>query len=81
MVTNAEQADPGLPIEEQAEMFARNVIAGHPQGSVRRIILYSALAGNLMGLAILTNGHPLGIAMGVIGAVAFVLLLATDQLL
>lgn len=44
MVTTAEDQgiDPGLSLSDQAEVFAREVIAGHPQGAVRRIVLYVA---------------------------------------
>jgi hypothetical protein len=74
MVTNAEQADPGLPIEEQAEMFARSVIAGHPQGSVRRILLYIVAGTCAVGALLFAPLIVPAIAAGV-------LLLATDQLL
>ena len=74
MVTNAEGPVEGLSIEDQAEMYARSVIAGHPQGSVRRILLY-VVAGTCAVGALLFA--PLIVpAIG-----AGVLLLATDQLL
>ena len=74
MVTNAEGPVEGLSIEDQAEMYARSVIAGHPQGSVRRILLYAAAGSFAVGALLFA---PLIVP----AIIAGVLLLATDQLL
>lgn len=55
-------------VAEQAEPFLRNAIAGHPQGAVRRIVLYVA-AGVLM-----VSPLPL------LAIVPLLLLALTDQL-
>lgn len=72
MVKNAE-VDPGLTREDQAEMFARTVIAGHPQGAMRRIILY------FVAFVSLTIGFVVPAALAVTAG-ALTLLVATDQL-
>lgn len=59
--------------EERIEATAREVIAGHPQGAIRRIILYVILFACL-GLAFYVS------AFVVPALVAGVLLLATDTL-
>lgn len=40
MVTNPEEPEAPPTMEERFEGAARVLIAGHPQGAVRRIILY-----------------------------------------
>jgi hypothetical protein len=73
VVTNAESEETPTK-QEKAEGFARNAIAGHPQGAVRRIILYCALFV-FLGIGVwLTPFLVVSLASGV-------LLLATDSLL
>lgn len=45
MVTIAEEPAPEVTREERAAEAARVAIAGHPQGAVRRIILYTLTFG------------------------------------
>lgn len=73
MVTNAETAEGPPTKEEKAEGIARSVIAGHPQGAVRRIILY-VIVGASMVVGIEWQA-------AVVGIIALMLLLATDSLL
>lgn len=76
MTTNPE--DPLDGVESRingAEHIARSVIAGHPQGAVRRIILY-AMLGAALGAA-----PGLGLVAVAIGFLVFTLLIATDVLL
>ena len=58
----------------RVESGIREVIAGHPQGAVRRIILYAVLGLDL----VVTGALPL-VGLGA-GVVLIVLLAATDQL-
>lgn len=68
MVTNAMPEDPGLSREDQAEMFARSVVSGHPQGAVRRIVLY------MLALVLIVSPIPQA------AVVPLGLLAMTDQL-
>jgi hypothetical protein len=70
MVTKAEEPRPD---PNPAESVIRNAIAGHPQGSVRRIILYVALFA-CVGVAFYV---PYAVVPAL---VCGVLLLATDNL-
>lgn len=61
---------------DKVESVAREIIAGHPQGSVRRIALY-VVAFIAFALAAYT---PLGTLAFIVGAAAVILLSSTDQL-
>lgn len=77
MVRNAfEDADETRPKHEE---FARTVIAGHPQGAVRRIILY-VLIGGLIVAGMADIGTLAGVVMGSIAIMLLFLLAMTDQL-
>lgn len=72
MVTNPEGENAEKRDARSAlEAAARTGIAGHPSGAVRRIVLYAV---TLVGLLV---GGTAGVA---VGAVALLLLLATDSL-
>lgn len=73
MVTNPEE-EPTEPTA--AERGARSVIAGHPQGAVRRIVLYLVAVTGL-ALASTVGLETLGLFVGLI---ALMLLAATDRL-
>lgn len=77
MVTNAETEErddeQGMRLE-QIEAGMRSLIAGHPQGAVRRIILYCA-AMLLVGLA-----PAFGTVVAVPALVVIMLLATTDVL-
>lgn len=77
--TRGRPDDPGLSLEDQAEAFARTVLAGHPQGSVRRIVLY--LVEVVALLTAVSFGGALGLLFAIIAVVAALLLALTDQLL
>lgn len=71
------------PFEEPKETAAvkvtsgiREAIAGHPDGAVRRIVLY-IVAFVAFTLAAFT---PLGLLAFIVGAVSIYLLIGTDQL-
>jgi hypothetical protein len=74
----------GLPEEdktpvERAEPIIRSAIAGHPQGAIRRIILYVLVAS-----AVLLSASLDGLAaiiFAIVAVVALLLLALTDQLL
>jgi hypothetical protein len=68
MVTNAEEPEPAYTSSDKVEEALRVAIAGHPRGSVRRIILYAA------AFALMATPFPLA------AGVPLALLLATDQL-
>ena len=68
MAKTQKPVDPGLATEDQREMFARSVIAGHPQGAVRRIVLY------VLVFALVISQAP------DLAAIPLALLLATDDL-
>lgn len=74
MVTNAEDPEAPPTRTDRAEAVARNAIAGHPRGSIRRIVLYTAMFLSL-GLFVWV---PQAV---VIAIVCGILLLATDALL
>ena len=59
---------------DKAEAAARNVIAGHPQGAVRRIVLYTVIGVSFA--ACLLGATPFAL----VGLAATVLLSSTDQL-
>jgi len=73
MVTN----DTGKNEEDEARQvpsFVRTAVAGHPQGAMRRIILYTVV---FVALGV----SPAGLVGGaVIGIAALTLLALTDQL-
>lgn len=79
MVTTAEGEDPGLSLADQAEMFAREVIAGHPQGAVRRILMWSGIAAAILVLAVGVGG-VVGAVLGVVGMLLVMLMAQTDSL-
>lgn len=79
MVTNAEKKD----TEEtgaKVEHVVRSVIAGHPDGAIRRIVLYSLLLVGIVLIYLLGNGGGLtGAAL--LGTLFIAYLLgSTDQL-
>lgn len=71
MVTLAEEEEKAPPVGETA---IRNLIAGHPQGAVRRIALYLVL------FAALGSGIYFAPVL-MVAMLAGVLLIATDNLL
>jgi hypothetical protein len=77
LVTNpdAEPVEPTAP--ERAEAGLRYVIAGHPAGAIRRILLYLVAA---VALFMLGASTPLGIIGGGLGLIALLLLAMSDQL-
>lgn len=77
MVTNAEPVEEAQPHERLVEA-TRLIIAGHPQGSTRRIILYSVLG--VSALAGIALHGVVGLVFGGIALVALLLLAMTDQL-
>lgn len=76
MVTIAEQEEEAPP---EAETLIRNIIAGHPQGSVRRIALYVTVA---LSLVLAATAAPMAISAAAlaVGLTALLLLATTDQL-
>lgn len=77
MVTNAEVEELETR-EEWAESLARTVIAGHPQGAVRRITLYVILAAlTVLGIGI---DGVVGLGLGALALVVLMLLAMTDSL-
>lgn len=60
--------EPEPSLEEQAEPFLREAISGHPQGAVRRILLYVAV------FALVVSPVP------ALAVVPLTLLALTDQL-
>jgi hypothetical protein len=73
VTTVGESTDPGMSREDQAEAFARNAIAGHPQGAVRRIVLWVVMFGSM-------GGGILHAEFLLIAIVAGILLAMTDDL-
>lgn len=78
MVTNPEQKEDEESAHEEAEEFIRTVVAGHPQGALRRIVLY-LLLGAFMMIGVYVDGG-LGILSAIFGLTALLLLAMTDQL-
>lgn len=74
MVTNPEHEPDPPTTEERAERALRVAVAGHPQGAIRRIILWCILFAAI-GLGVWFE-PLLAVALG-----SGVLLLATDNLL
>lgn len=74
MVTKPEREPDPDTIADEAERALRNAIAGHPQGAVRRIVLYIGMFA-AMGTAYYVP------QMLVAAIVCGILLLATDNLL
>ena len=76
MVATLPEDDPTLngEIDEGNYWQLREIVAGHPQGAIRRIILYVIVA-----VALLADG-TVGILAGGIGLVALLLLAMSDQL-
>jgi hypothetical protein len=64
---------------KKGEALARNFIAGHPQGSVRRIALYVTVA---LSLVLAATAAPMAISAAAlaVGLTALLLLATTDQL-
>ena len=77
MVSNPEQDEQETKADE-VEAAARVIIAGHPQGAVRRIVLYIVLALCVF-IGIVADG-PVGLVSGGFALVALLLLSMTDQL-
>lgn len=61
MVTNAEQPEAEPTRAERAEASVRMAVAGHPQGAVRRIILYVATFALIASPFPYTAVVPLGL--------------------
>jgi hypothetical protein len=76
MVTTPEQEEEAPPV---GETVIRNLIAGHPQGSVRRIALYVTVA---LSLVLAATAAPMAISVTAlaVGLTALLLLATTDQL-
>lgn len=74
MVTTPEPEKPEPTREERLEGVGRNLIAGHPRGAVRRIVLYAIVYAAIGAL-----GGTMWF-FSVIGMVALTLLALTDQL-
>jgi len=77
MVSNPEKTTEEKDHAE-AEEFIRSVVAGHPQGAVRRIILYIVL-GLCIVIGLVTDGI-FGLLSGGFAIVALLLLAMSDQL-
>lgn len=74
MVTTPEKKPEGLSTKVTIERAGRNVVAGSPVGAVRRIILYMVAAGCVAATLVV------GPAAVIVGLVAIILLIATDEL-
>lgn len=74
MVTKPERGPEPDTIADEAERALRNAIAGHPQGAIRRIVLYAIMFG-FMGAAHMVPD------LIVVPLVCACLLIATDNLL
>lgn len=70
--------EPEQTVAERAVPVLRNVIAGHPQGAVRRIVLYVIGAASIVASA--SVGGGLGLILAVVAVIAVLLLALTDQL-
>jgi hypothetical protein len=74
MVTLAEEPTPEPTAQDTAERITREVIAGHPEGAVRRIVLYAVMFA-AMGIAYYVP------PVVVVALVCGILLVSTDSLL
>jgi hypothetical protein len=75
VVTNPQAVEPE---PSRNERVVRDVIAGHPEGAVRRIVLYLVLGVAALG-GIALDGI-VGLVFGGIALIALLLLAMTDQL-
>ena len=80
MVATLPEDDPTLngEIDDNNHERLREIVAGHPQGAIRRIILYSVV-GAAMVASIGIDGVA-GIIIGTIGMISLMLLAMSDQL-
>lgn len=79
MVTNAEKEEVETT-RDRAEGLVRSAIAGHPQGAVRRIILYVILGVALVAEFMLGGVPAVAGALCGAGVATLILLAMTDQL-
>jgi hypothetical protein len=79
MVTNAEDNEEVETTKDRAEATLRSAIAGHPQGGVRRIILY--LVAYLGVLVTFVAPLPVSFIALTWAMMALTLLCTTDQIL
>jgi hypothetical protein len=63
---------------ERVETGIRTVLAGHPRGAIRRIVLYLVVV--IFSIAGIGIGGTLGLILGAISIGALTILAATDQL-
>lgn len=75
MVTKPDGPDEEPEPAVKVERAIREIVAGHPQGAVRRILLYVLL---VVGITLTAVVPPVGLLLGLS---ATVLLLATDVVL
>jgi hypothetical protein len=64
---------------EQAEPIIRNIISGHPQGAIRRTVLYLVLG--ITGLIATMVDGWIGLSAGAFALTAFLLLAMSDNYL
>lgn len=77
-MTNADVEEP-VDVHQHASEVARTVIAGHPQGSVRRIVLYVTTA--VFAVGGYAVGGLAGLALGSVALIALLLLGFSDDLM
>ena len=78
MVTNSDEEDVETT-KDKAEATLRSAIAGHPQGGVRRIILY--LCAYLAILVTFAAPQPISLVGMAWALMSLTLLATTDQIL
>ena len=81
MVTTAE-LDPKLEedITYDLQRAVRSAVAGHPQGAVRRIVLYAVVTIAFVVAVLAPAPTAVGIAALAVALTALLLLAVTDQL-
>jgi hypothetical protein len=79
MVTLAEEPEVETT-KDKAEGAVRSAIAGHPQGAVRRILLYVAVVIAFLALVLFPTSDLVAAMASVVGVASVLLLAVTDQL-
>lgn len=77
IVTNAELEPEDPTRTERAIEAARVLIAGHPQGAIRRIMLYAIV---IPAVLVASTGGTVGLAAAIVANACVTLLALTDQL-